>query len=174
MHQRLFLIIYIHSSGDEQTQRFGCLNIRFKIGLRPVADIWTQIKTPTHKRVFYKGSTAKWLQTKRDVFLTVSGWTVLDSTVWCFQSKCIFYKHSHQDVLLAFIDTPKQISVFTGKRCNFQSSRWVIFTRTYLLRTLYYPWKKIQGDCQEKNLPFLISSEDRRKFSIFLASDSLI
>ena len=35
----------MHSSGDKQTQPFclpfGCLNITFKIGRRPVADIWT-------------------------------------------------------------------------------------------------------------------------------------
>ena len=43
---------------------------------------------------------------------------------------CIFYKHSQQqDFLLAFIDTPKQIAVFTAQRCHFQSSRGVILLR---------------------------------------------
>ena len=155
MHQRLFLIIHMHSSGDKQTQPFclpfGCLNITFKIGRRPEADIWTD---KLHKRVFYKGSTAKWLQTKRDVFLTVSGWTVLDLTVWCFYSKFIFYKHSQQDVLLAFIDTPKQISVFTGKICNFQVSARENHAHLLASHAILSMKKKIQCDCQEKNLPF--------------------
>ena len=35
-----------------------------------------------------------------------------------------------------FAYTLKQFSVFTGKRCHFYSSRGVIFTPTYLLRSL--------------------------------------
>ena len=56
MHQRLFLIIHMHSSGDKQTQPFwvpfGSLNIRFKIGRRPVADIWTHKLKHQHTKEF--------------------------------------------------------------------------------------------------------------------------
>ena len=39
-------------------------------------------------------------------------------------------------------------------------SRGVIFTSTYLFRSLYYPWKKkLQCDCQEKKYTFFIRPE---------------
>ena len=58
---------------------------------------------------------------------------------WCltqpchFLTTCIFYKAFTAG---RFADAPKQISVCTGKSCHFDSSRGVIFTRTYLLRSL--------------------------------------
>ena len=76
--------------------------------------------------------------------------------------------------MLAFIDTPKQISVFTGKICNFQVSARENHAHLLASHAILSMKKKIQCDCQEKNLPFLISREDRYKFSIFSAGDSLI
>lgn len=148
----------MYSSSDKQTQPFclpfDCLNIRLKIGLRPVADIWTDKLKHQHTKEFsikdrqlndYKQSETFFWQSAGERCLTQ-----LCDVI----SQCISYKHSQQDVLSAFIDTLKQISVFTGKRCNFQSSRKVISRALTCFVRYTIHEKKIQCDCQEKNLAF--------------------
>ena len=68
-----------------------------------------------------------------------------------FLTTCIFYK-----VFTAggFAYTPKQISVFKGKRCHFHSSRGVIFTRSYLLRPANIHVKNYSAIARRKNIPF--------------------
>ena len=53
-----------------------------------------------------------------------------------------------------FAYTPKQFSVFTGKRCHFHSSRGVIFTRSYLLRPANIHVKNYSAIARRKNIPF--------------------
>lgn len=77
--------------------------------------------------------------------------------------------------MLAFIDTPKQISVFTGKICNFQVSARE--NHAHLLAShaiLSMKKKNTVRLAGEKFTFFLISREDRYKFYIFSAGDSLI
>ena len=74
---------------------------------------------------------------------------MLDSTV-------SFSDYVHYNVFTAgrFAYTPKQISVFTGKRCHFPSSRGVIFTRSYLLRPANIHVKNYSAIARRKNKPF--------------------
>ena len=84
-----------------------------------------------------------------------------------FLTTCIFYK-----VFTAgrFAYTPKQISVFTGKRCHFHSSRGVIFTRSYLLRPANIHVKNYSAIARRKNIPFYPA----RTGMNFSASEALI
>ena len=83
-------------------------------------------------------------------------------------------RHSQQDFLLAFIETPKQNSVFWQK-CHFERCfaflAWSDFhAHLPVSPVLQSMKKKIQCDCQEKRYTCFFFCKNRYQFSLFSGS----
>ena len=119
--------------------------------LPPLSFFWLLFHFSRGQNLEYRSSVFLCSETKRKRLLRrLSGERCL--TQLChFLTTCIFYKAFTAG---RFADAPKQISVCTGKSCHFDSSRGVIFTCTYLLRSLYYMKKNYSAIARRKNIPF--------------------